>query len=522
MPFSKARCPICNKVFDPVQTFSLQGRDVLKGKCGHFVDRHSVVRATNDISTFESLDGKRPFPFQVETIRHMEQSGGRDLIAHEMGLGKTVCVEGFLATHPECMPFLAVVKSSLLTQWQHETMRWQGEDVFVQILDSSKTMPLKGMKGYLVSYDLLRRLKDFPEKMKELGVKMLILDEVQQIKNLESERTQAVLKLAKDFEYIFGLSGTPIKNRASEFYPILHILQPERFNNYSRFLKWDCDAYHNGYTHVVGGLRDPKAFMESTKKFITRVTRAEVKDEIGMEHDQANRVFQFHELSKECEKLYEIHFKQFRDEFNSMNGGNSFEESGNILAFLSKMRHVAGLSLIDPVLDHVIDHIESTERKIVVFVHHKDVGETLAFKLKRKGIRTLMLTADLDREKRARVVDEFNANDSLVMIASTLSSGEGLNLQTCCDCVVMERQWNPANEEQAEARFIRIGQKNAVTATYFIAVGTVVEFFSEIVERKREIVNSTLNGEAVKWDQSSLMKELSETLAASGGKHWSW
>ena len=44
------------------------------------------------------------------------------------------------------------------------------------------------------------------------------------------------------------------------------------------------------------------------------------------------------------------------------------------------------------------------------------------------------------------------------MVASTLAAGEGLNLQTCSDCVIHERQWNPANEEQVEGRFIRIGQ----------------------------------------------------------------
>lgn len=37
--------------------------------------------------------------------------------------------------------------------------------------------------------------------------------------------------------------------------------------------------------------------------------------------------------------------------------------------------------------------------------------------------------------------------------------GKGLNLQSCSDCVVLERQWKPANEKQAEARFIRIGAK---------------------------------------------------------------
>jgi len=54
-----------------------------------------------------------------------------------------------------------------------------------------------------------------------------------------------------------------------------------------------------------------------------------------------------------------------------------------------------------------------------------------------------------------------------------------------------------------------------------VAIGTVDEFFSEIVERKREIVGKTLDGKEAAWDQSSLMKELAETLSISGGRKWS-
>ena len=59
---------------------------------------------------------------------------------------------------------------------------------------------------------------------------------------------------------------------------------------------------------------------------------------------------------------------------------------------------------------------------------------------------------------------------------SQLASGEGLNLQTCCDCVMHERQWNPGKEEQCEGRFIRIGS----TATSVSAVYTHMEGLTAI------------------------------------------
>ena len=110
--------------------------------------------------------------------------------------------------------------------------------------------------------------------------------------------------------------------------------------------------------------------------------------------------------------------------------------------------------------------------------------------------------------------------DQRILIASTLAAGEGINLQACSDCIMVERQWNPANEEQAESRFIRIGQTaDSVTATYMIALGTIDEYFTGLVEAKRQVIASTMKGETMS-DESTLMNELADILASKGRKAW--
>jgi len=77
--------------------------------------------------------------------------------------------------------------------------------------------------------------------------------------------------------------------------------------------------------------------------------------------------------------------------------------------------------------------------------------------------------------------------------------------------------------EQSEGRFVRIGQVNQVNVTYMVAIGTIDEFLSEIVERKREVVKSALDGERPeKWSESNIIKELAEILAEQRGKKWSF
>jgi SWI/SNF-related matrix-associated actin-dependent regulator 1 of chromatin subfamily A len=533
MPFNKVLCNQCHKVAESEKEFSIGNKTILRLKCGHLLEKAELNHSSSE--HLRSLDGKRLYKFQNDGVRFIESSGGRCLLADEMGLGKTVQALGALALHPELLPALYVVKSSLKTQWAKEIMRWIGEDEFAQVLDSPKDSVIPGLNHYIISYDIVRRFagsksKDTDETVsetrekeqgnlekliKKLRAKTIVLDECQQIKNVTSQRTIFVRALCSFVDNVIALSGTPIKNNASEYFPVLNILKPERYNNFSKFLANDCDSYFTGYGYKTGGLRNPEEFLRKTQSFILRRERKEVLPDLP----PIVRNFQFCDLSKEVEKAYIEEFKKFRDDYNSGD-----EESMNTLAYLSKMRHLVGLSKIDPCIDFVMEIMGSTEDRVCIFVHHKDVAEILCQKLN-KVFEALEIPPCARHDAGAQSSDtEKNFEKSRVLVCSTLAGGEGLNLQHLCfRFIMLERQWNPANEEQAEARFPRPEGLvvEAIDGTYFVAVGTVDEFFSELVERKREIVNKTLSGKAVEWDQSSLMKELSEVLASSGGRKWS-
>ena len=105
------------------------------------------------------------------------------------------------------------------------------------------------------------------------------------------------------------------------------------------------------------------------------------------------------------------------------------------------------------------------------------------------------------------------------IIGSTLAMGEGVDRlqEVCNDCIIAERQWNPANEEQAESRLIRIGQKKYfVNATYPIATDTIDEYFTDIIELKRRSMKETLDGKEASWEEGSLMIALYEAILLKG------
>jgi len=548
------RCPVCGKLAVELRSKCIGTLiKLITYECGHVVTEKIVKEKRYE--DFTSVDGtKRPYAFQIEGMHLAERSGFRHLNADEMGLGKTIQALLPIRAHGEKLtPYLILCKSGLRIQMMKMVLEWLGDEYLPQVIDSTDSHFMRGIKGYIVSLDLLRRIKNgkklvqrqrvaqstfdttdmekivqqddqLATLIKELGIKYVIIDECQLIKNNESQRTSAVRSICENVEHVAALSGTPIKNHAGEYFPILNILRPEKFPRKSHFeYKW-VDTYWDGYKYKVGGLKHPEEFKDYTKDFIIRRTRNEVLPDLP----NISRNFEFHEMGEEVEQLYASKYKEFQDEY-FYGEGTSFEKAGNLLKYISEMRHITGMAKIEPCLDYITEFMMDTDRKITIFVHHIDVATSLQLKIDRLlsdggyGYKCLRLEGGMDANKKDEVVTNFTTGVHRILIASTLASGEGLNLQQCSDCIMLERQWNPANEEQAECRFIRIGQlADKVTATYMIAVGTVDEFFTELVERKRQIVKGALDGSAPKWDETSLMRELAEVLATKGGKKWGW
>lgn len=499
-----------------------------KYTCGH-EDPYPTLSPANFID-FVSSDGKKPYKFQVEGALHIIDSNARSLCADEMGLGKTVqALMPVYAHQKELAPFIILCKAGLKAQMAYEVQRWLGDLYMPQVINRETDYIMPGTLAFILSFDTLWRFKDIEAFVKRTRIKYVILDEVQHIKNTDSKRTNGVRELVKLVPHVVGLSGTPIKNHAGEYFPILNLLRPDKFTTKKYFDQVWVDTYWTGYKMQYGGIKNIDRFMDYTKDFIIRRTRKEVMPDLP----SISRDYKFSELGPVVEAAYKDTLKQFQDYYNydGMTASAS-ERAANILAYLSKMRHLTGIAKVEPVIDYVTDFIESTDRKIVIFCHHKDVGAALLSRLSElaesdsatwgRGILTIQA---IDADSRNSVVQQFAQDGFRVLIAGELASSEGLNLQFCSDCVLMERQWNPANEEQAEARFIRIGQlATSVTAMYPVAIGTVDEFFAQIVEKKREICTKTMDGKdaAVDWQQSSIITELADVLAATGGKHWGW
>lgn len=476
----------------------------------------------------------RLFKFQVDGALACESALSMQkgfLIADDMGLGKTFQSLAVIKYHPELTPTMYVTKSALKYQWFVSINKILGPKYAAQILSTSRDFVIPNLKSYIIPYDLLRR---FPaEKIAKLGIKCVVLDECQQIKNVDSARTQEVRKLVSNKECkVIGLSGTPWKNRGSEFFPILNMMDPYKFHSYQNYLDNWVDWYWEGNKKKMGGIKNPPKFKEYTKNLIIRREYNEVMEE----YPDINKCKVPIELDLLQQASYDDSVSEFVAWYNeAVIGGEEDALNGiELLAKMARMRHITGLAKIPATLSFVEDFVEETERKLVIFVQHLDVGSLmlsaltdtnadsnpewyhLAQSLVEQGIPVLKYGSQhTGKPVGAEIQNKFNTSSRVIMIASTLACGEGLDLQSCADCVMHERQWNPQNEDQAApGRFRRIGQlAKVINITVPEAVTTIDEHLDSIIDRKRRQFHAIHGkGEAQTWSEGDIGRELAQLI----------
>jgi hypothetical protein len=292
----------------------------------------------------------------------------------------------------------------------------------------------------------------------------------------------------------------------------MNMMDPIKFNSAEGFERRWVDHYWQGAVLKEGGIRNIPAFREFTKDICIRRERVEVMPELPLVNRTKLNII----MDDTQEQIYDEAVEQFVQWYET-----EAADMGTmaLIAAMSRMRHLVALAKIPATLDYVADFVEDTDRKLVIFAHHKDVQETLFDELTAKYgdvMPVFRVVAEMGPAERFEVQGKFNEAKRALLVGSQLGMGEGGNLQTCCDCVMHERQWNPGKEEQCEGRFIRIGQiAQSVNAVYAHMEGltAIDSTLDAIIERKRVQFHNVHNKTQMQeWNESSIVKELAESI----------
>jgi SWI/SNF-related matrix-associated actin-dependent regulator 1 of chromatin subfamily A len=411
---------------------------------------------------------KSLFDYQKDGVEHIHATNGRDLVADDMGLGKSA--EALVWWHLFGGRKVLIVSPANVTwKWaEKEAALWANGRTW-QVIEGGKT-PIQDRDITIMSYRTMVMRYD---ELKEWPFDTMIFDEAHYLKSNKSQQNRVARKLVKKVPHLLLLTGTPFKNRRFELFQLLHMIDPRTWNSAIEFGTRYCGGvFQQGHWIVPpNGQTNTEELQARLAPIMLRRTKKQVADDLPDLTRVSIPIYL--ENQKEYEKVLRSAKEQARKEGY---------KPGRSLALLNSLRQVVGKGKVKAAIELAEDMLEAGEQ-VVLFAHHKENVAALVehFRSHRVGV----INGDTKPRERQALSDAFIAGNLRVMVVSSAGK-EGLDLYSSSHLIMVERLWTPADEEQIEKRLDRNGQKNAVTAHYFIAKGTVDEYMDEVVESKRK------------------------------------
>lgn len=457
-----------------------------------FASGESAEQALNEVSAIIGGDyERRTYPLAIPPREYQEQAAALGLatrgllVADDLGLGKSLIAICMMAT-AEASPAVVVCQTHLQAQWVSEIRRF-APHLSVHRIKRGSTTLANGRPYVLAQGDgsmpdvvviTYAKLKGWSETL-ALHYKLVVYDEIQELRRYESDKYSAAMHLSKSVGYRLGLSASPIFNYGIEFYNVMSILKPGGMGTREEFIRTWCHGSTDGSDRKAA-ISDPREFGSylAEQALMIRRTRADV----GRELPPVERVI--HQIESNPAKLREVQDTAARLAeiiLSDASGKVRMEASAE---FSNKLRQATGISKAPFVADFVDLLLESGEAVLLYGWHHA-VYDIWAQRL--KSHNPVFYTGAESESQKAKAFARFIKGDTNLFIGS-LRSGAGLNgLQGRSRVIVFgELDWSPKAMDQCIGRLHRDGQQTNVLAYYLLAEGGVDPYMVEALGIKRQ------------------------------------
>lgn len=474
----------------------------------------------------------------------------RCLIGDEMGLGKTVQAIATLR-YLIALPAVVVVPASLKYNWEKEIRKWWPE-VKVEILETRGQLLRSGPIITICSYDVIAA---HVEALRARGVEAVVMDEAHFIKSSKTKRYAALQALVENVPVRLALTGTPVVNRPGDFIALLEWLgQLDALGGFAYFADRFCAAKQksvgktkniayctreaNGWAvrlRSTGEVKTVKPTEDAALRDVRKLNgwvwdftgadnlhelqsklRAScmirrTKDQVLTELPAKRRVEIVLPLANKAEYMsarsdvlayvakkaagdnaFRLSIAGKSDDeklaaiFRQAQSAAERAEKCEDLVKTGVLRQIAAAGKVDAVRAWVADFLE-TGKSLLLFGVHLDVLKTIA-----REFHAPLLIGDTPGKAREKMVEDFQAGKTPLLVLNIQAGGVGLTLHRASDVAFLEESWTPAAMDQAEDRAHRIGQNSAVTCWYFRARGTVDFLMRDLVDGKRETARAAL------------------------------
>ncbi len=451
-----------------------------------------------------SQQGKQLYKHQEEGIKFLLSRNGC-ILADDMGLGKSI-QSIIAALESGAKKILIVAPSSTKINWEREINIFCDDTT---IIDGKKW---NNAKFTIINFDILKNFHTLVDRktkegtiinrdLAEAGYDICIIDEAHYLKNNDSIRGKIMVELSVKYniEKVWLLTGTPVANRPMDFFNLLKIIKSPIAQNWRHYAVRYCEGRQffrtlkNGQKKQIwltDGASNLEELASKTKNIILRRLKTEVLD-------MPDKVItpMYHKLDDKGVKEY----NQLWDDYLLKREAEG-KKNGNIqkdLVELILLRQFVAAQAIPYTIEMAENAIEMG-RKVIIFTSFTEELEILQHHFGKLSVKH---NGPMTTAAKQKSVDAFQQNDKVkVFIGNIKSAGVGITLTEGTVVIFNSFDWVTGNNEQAEDRAFRIGQKNDVNVYYQMFVETISTRMWFMLKNKKEVI-ATIMGDKQYTDE---------------------
>lgn len=432
---------------------------------------------------------KKLYSYQEDGINFL-LSSDRCILGDQMGLGKSI-QSIVAAIESGVNKILIVCPASLKLNWKHEIELFSND---VSIINSNN---YKTAKFTIINYDILKNFhslgknKDI-EQHRELvntNFDLIIADEAHYLKSPDAIRSKIINEISLKFNpniKVWLLTGSPISNKVMDFFNLLKIVKAPIADNWEFYARRFCDGkkffktLKNGkqkYIWVTNGATNLDELSNHTQRYILRrlsVDALDLPDKLTIPI--------YYELSQDKRKIYNELWNDYLIKRKEL--GKTCNISKDLVELILLRKFIA-IETISKTIELAEQAIEEGG-KIIIFTCFTDELNILANHFNKLCV---IHNGSMSTKDKQDSVDKFQNDDNIkVFIGNIISAGVGITLTASNTTIFNSFQWTPAENEQAEFRNYRIGQKNNVKIYYQLFDNTIsVRIWDTVINKKTDI-----------------------------------
>jgi SWI/SNF-related matrix-associated actin-dependent regulator 1 of chromatin subfamily A len=481
------------------------------------------------------------FEFQVEGVAKLDRILVQEdrraaLLADQPGLGKTIQA---LTAAQDIMSesVLVLCPPTLRSVWRNEAKKHFGFDV--QLPKSDKPVINEDGSGWVcVGYSVIWRPSH--EELRQRKWDLLICDEAHLLKSYgqinggdSKVATCVYAELAPFAKKVIMITGTPIKNRVSEFWPLAQLLMPEVEVMKDRYLfaRRYCKGHKGRFGYNDSGasnVPELRARMDSVmvrrlKKDVLKDLPAKIISVIELPPSAELRAvidFDTGEVALGIAAIEAI--KRRMGEAKDAGSIDKFKQAQSELKEmvidsmqdLARMRSKLSIPKAHAAVEYLKILLDGGVESVVVGVWHTEAAEILTEGLAKYGVT--VITGETPMSIRDGRVQSFQDGVGRVFVGQILAAGVGITLTRASYVVMVEVPYSPSELSQFIDRCHRIGQTDSVNVDILAVQDSPDSHVMKSLAKKVEVIAALMDGRTMKEKRQHTRIEARVPLPALG------